>query len=256
MEFCGNHVFTGDVIIDRDPKIVNEGAEKAYNVVNSFWEYTYLDYVMSQKQYSVNKITTNSQEDFQGAVLREHGAELSDFGYPWENETAPAMTFHACYDEHWLYCLFQVTDKNAQVYVNKNHKSEVLHSDRVEIFFRQDEKMNPYYCLEIDPTARVYDYSASYYRNFDDTWSWPSGQLKIKAEKTRSGYDVHVMIAIDSLNELGLIRDKKLQVGLFRGKCDEVNLTEDKLRWISWVKPDSESPDFHLPSAFGVFQLM
>jgi len=207
------------------------------------------------KEYLVKKVKGNSNGDFLKSDIWKEAVVLSDFNYPWEVDLAPPMTFQAYHDGEWLHCLYHVTDKDVRVYVNQNDKAEVIHGDRVEIFFRQDEKLNPYYCLEIDPLARVYDYCASYHRKFDATWSWPSGHLKVQAEQTEIGYSVYCMISLNSLKQLGLLKDSQLQVGVFRGKCVEVNLVNDNMKWISWVKPDSVSPDFHISSAFGVFKL-
>ena len=48
----------------------------------------------------------------------------------------------------------------------------------------------------------------------------------------------------------GIISNKTIQAGLFRGAFF---YSEDKIdvKWISWVQPDAEEPDFHIPSAFG-----
>jgi hypothetical protein len=32
-------------------------------------------------------------------------------------------------------------------------------------------------------------------------------------------------------------------------------LTKDTMRWISWQRPQSSVPDFHIPSSFGEFHL-
>jgi hypothetical protein len=91
---------------------------------------------------------------------------------------------------------------------------------------------------------------------FDDTWTWPSGHLIIKANRFEKGYSVEVAISKESLKQLGLLKGNKLEAGLFRGECTElIDGSESKIKWISWVKPDSKTPDFHIPSAFGVLIL-
>jgi hypothetical protein len=180
---------------------------------------------------------------------------LSDFTYPWEDESAPDMEFRALHDDQWLYCFFRVRDKNVLTYVKESTKEEVLLGDRVELFLSTDENLTSYYGIEIDPNARVYDYHAAHYRKFNAAWQWPDGQLQIIAKKSVDGYDVSVSMSIQSLKELGLLHNQTLRAGIFRGKCMEINLTEDRMRWISWVRPDSATPDFHIPSAFGTFVL-
>jgi len=188
--------------------------------------------------------------------LWKQANELSDFTYPWENEQPPHTLFRALHNKDWLYCLYDVKDDNINVYVNTNDKSEVVHSDRVEIFFRKDDRMSPYYGLELDPLARVLDYEAEYHRKFKSEWSWPAGQLMVKSNRRKDGYTVEIAISKRSLNQLGILKGKTIEAGLFRGNCLEISLKgESKIKWISWVKPASETPDFHIPSAFGVLML-
>jgi hypothetical protein len=180
---------------------------------------------------------------------------LSDFSYPWENVASPLLEFGALYDDHWLYCNFVVQDEPVLTYIHESKKEEVLFGDRVEIFFATEQSLGRYYCLEIDPNGRVYDYEASHYRKFNADWQWPSEHLHVGAKKSDGGYEVSVAIGMKSLRNLGLIHNGGLLAGIFRGKCMAINLNEDRMRWISWVTPDSSFPDFHVPSAFGVLRL-
>ena len=180
---------------------------------------------------------------------------LTDFIYPWQNETAPATSFKALWDGNWLYCLFTVTDDSVLVYQKTNDKHEVGASDRAEIFLKADDKMSPYYCLELDAAGRVLDYSADYYRIMHYDWQWPKDQLIVKATKTKDGYTVEADISIASLKALALLKDNKIQAGLFRAECKSMLNGKSDLRWISWINPKSEQPDFHIPSAFGTLIL-
>lgn len=182
--------------------------------------------------------------------------ELTDFNYPWETGSPPHTSFRALHNKEWLYCLYDVKDDNINVYVKTNDKSEVVHSDRVEIFFRKDDRMSPYWGLELDPLARVLDYEAVYHRKFNDKWTWPAGQLIVKSNRTKDGYSVEIAIKKKSLLDLGVIKGTTIEAGLFRGNCVEIDLDGDKkIKWISWVKPASKTPDFHIPSAFGILTL-
>lgn len=182
--------------------------------------------------------------------------ELSDFSYPWEKETPPKTSFKALHNNDWLYCLYTVYDDNINVYVKTNDKSEVVSSDRVEIFFRKDDRMSPYYGLELDAHARILDYEAEYHRKFNDKWSWPAGQLIVKSSRTKYGYIVEIAIGKKSLTQLGLLKNKQLEAGLFRANCLEINPgDESNIKWISWMKPASKTPDFHIPSTFGLLIL-
>lgn len=180
---------------------------------------------------------------------------LTDFTYPWESGTAPATSFAALWDGEWLYCIFHVNDDSVITYVNTNEKKEVGASERVEIFFKPDDNMSPYYCLELDATGRVMDYTAAYYRKMNYSWQWPKGQLIVKSSPTKDGYIVETAIGIQSLKELGLLKDNRLQAGLFRAECKGMVNGKANLKWISWIKPQSSKPDFHIPSAFGILVL-
>jgi hypothetical protein len=182
--------------------------------------------------------------------------DLSNFIYPWEKERPPATSFRALQSDGWLYLLYVVKDENVQVLVKSNHKSEVIYSDRVEIFLRSDDRMAPYYGLELDPNGRVFDYQAELKGKFNENWSWPSGHLKVKANRVNDGYSVEVAISKESLIQLNLLKGTRLEAGIFRGEC--IEMIEGKnsiIKWISWVKPDSPTPNFHIPSSFGVLDL-
>ena len=178
---------------------------------------------------------------------------LTTFIFPWNDEAPPATIFRALHDTKYFYFRFDVIDTDILVSRASNDKMSVLDSDRVEIFFRSDEKMKPYYGIEIDPLGRVLDYKADFYRKFDYTWRWNG--ITVRAGYTLNGYRVWGCLPVESLINLGLIKENKLQVGLFRGKCFSDPAGEISFKWISWVKPDSETPDFHISSAFGEFKL-
>lgn len=183
--------------------------------------------------------------------------ELSDFSYPWESERAPRTTFKALHNEHWIYFLFDVDDAQVHVDIIDNNKLEVIDSSRVEIFVRKDESMSPYYCLELDAAGRVLDYIGHYHRQFDFKWTWPSNALVVAARRNHKGYSVEGAISKLSLADSGVLTgNNQLQAGLFRAECTHTVAARDHMRWISWIQPDSATPDFHIPSAFGTLQLM
>jgi len=213
---------------------------------------------LSLKQYHVRNLG-DKQFEVTGDgsnKLWKKANKLTDFTYPWNKEEAPFTSFKALHNNKWLYCLFQVKDQNINVYVDKNQKSDVLYSDRVEIFLRKDSVMSPYYGLEIDPHARVYDYEANYKGNHSAEWTWPKGHLIIRAKIVKDGYSVEFAISKESLMQLGLVKGNKLEAGLFRGNCIEIiKGSNSSIKWISWMKPGSPTPNFHIPSSFGILIL-
>ena len=73
-----------------------------------------------------------------------------------------------------------------------------------------------------------------------------------------NGYLVEGSIPLKTLGSLNLIQpgeDKRILTGLFRGEFSHGAGDTIEQRWISWVTPKSEKPDFHIPSAFGHFEI-
>ena len=61
-------------------------------------------------------------------------------------------------------------------------------------------------------------------------------------------------IPLHALEELGfppLKEGVRLRTGLFRAEFQHGQGGAVEEGWMSWCRPDSESPDFHIPSSFG-----
>jgi len=217
---------------------------------------TLTNYNEKLKTYSVKKITGTLNHSGKGDdPVWASAYELADFDYPWEKDTPPPTKFRALHNDDWLYVLFEVHDPNVNILQDKNDKSEVASSSRAEIFFKRDDKLTPYYCLEIDPLARVLDYEGTYHRKFDLNWNWPVGHIVVKTGKIIDGYTVELAISKSSLNGLGLLKGNILETGLYRADCSVNTAGNYTFKWISWIKPDSKTPDFHIPSSFGILRL-
>lgn len=198
------------------------------------------------KQFSIPKLIN--------FVSWDKVPKLSDFTYPWHKEESPLTTFSAYYDEKNLYFQFIAYGPEPLVFVEKNNKMEVIHSERVEMFFRADEKMHPYYCLEMDPYGRVLDYKAELYRKFNRNWQWPK-PLSIETEIQDQKYTLQGKISLATLKQLNQIHNDQIQVGLFRGHCTKLEGKNAVIKWISWIDSKTPEPDFHVPSAFGILKL-
>jgi hypothetical protein len=179
---------------------------------------------------------------------------INDFNYPWQSEKAPETSFQAFYDSKDLYFRFVAFVLNPLIFVKDNHKDEVLKSERVEIFLRKDYRMTPYFCFEIDPLGRLFDYKASYYRQFEYTEHWIE-PLFIHSVIENDKYCIQGKFNLKALRKLGLLINNEIQIGLFRAHCTKIENNKATFKWISWVKPDIEKPDFHVPTAFGTFLL-
>ncbi len=217
----------------------------------------YISCTPSMKSYTVKKINQALHLTGEGTdEAWENANSLSDFSYPWRKEIAPKTTFKALYNDTHFYFLYRATDPDIITKKRGLGERDVVESDRVEIFFQADDKMNPYYALEMDALARVLDTEGRFYRDIDFDWNWPEGQLVLKASIDSKGYWVEGSISFQSLRQLGVYKDDHiLKVGLYRGEYVTEANGDIITKWISWVQPDAEQPDFHIPSSFGILQL-
>lgn len=195
------------------------------------------------KQLAIQKITNFKNWD--------EIETLNDFSSPWVNGIPPETLFKAYYDDSYLYFQFMGAGTKPLVYVTDNSKMEVNNSERVEIFFRINEKMQPYYCLEMDAHGRVMDFRAKFYKDFEFDWNWPE-PLFIQSNITDEAYTVQGKFSLTALKQLGLLTDSQIQIGLFRGHCIALEGDNATFEWISWADPKTPEPDFHVPSAFGI----
>jgi hypothetical protein len=208
-------------------------------------------------KYQVKKINETISISGKGIDPIWKQANLHEnFTYPWRSETPPPTQFKSLYNDDYFYFLYRANDD--YVHLDKSGRGEMdaVDSDRVEIFFKADDKMNPYYALEMDALGRILDTKGVYHRKIDFDWNWPAGHLIVKASIDDNGYFVEGAISFESLRSLGLYKDDFiLKAGLYRGEYIKNHKGEIDTKWISWIKPDSETPDFHIPSSFGILEL-
>lgn len=181
----------------------------------------------------------------------ESAAIETSFTFPWQQREAPATEFRALADDARFYFAFRVEDADI-VIDDGNDEAAVARGDRVELFFAPDLSLGSYFCLEIDPGGRVLDYRAAFYRDFDDSWDLPG--LVVATAISETGYVVEASIPHAALREAGLptLRGEGRQLaGIFRAELSHLSGAALLEEWISWVRPSSDEPDFHIPSAFG-----
>lgn len=212
----------------------------------------------NMKYYEVKRTDRPVEVSGQGTDPAWKSANvLSDFTFPWREEAAPETVFRALWDDTHFYFLYRAEDPEIITKERGLGERDAVDSDRVEIFFKADDRMDPYYALEMDALGRVLDTKGKYHRNIDYEWDWPEGHLVLKASIDQDGYWVEGSISFASLRQLGLYQDDHLlRAGLFRGDYQVLENDETEVRWISWVLPDSEKPDFHIPSSFGELHLI
>ncbi|MGI9456096.1 MAG: hypothetical protein ACR2NU_06005 [Aeoliella sp.] len=194
-----------------------------------------------------------------GPVTSSPEMEISDFSYPWAEETVPLTVFQAHTQDARLHFHFIVEDSEVIVEQEWSGESTLDREDRVEVFFAKDEALTDYWCIEIDPLGRVHDYHARHYREFDADWNCPG--LQVTAKRSAKGYEVTGSLATQTLSSLlgqPVKRGTFIRIGLFRADFfGPLGATrgESATNWISWVRPTSAQPDFHIPSAFRLWEV-
>lgn len=184
-----------------------------------------------------------------------HGWE-TDLVFPWQQRKTPFTEFCCVTDGNYLLFAFQCEDADVVIGgAEPRVELAVAEGDRVELFFARDLALSEYYCLEISPAGNVLDYKASFYRQFDDSWDCPG--LAVAAKTRKGGYVVELAIPLTTLRKLtGFDRaeDQVIPIGVFRAEFSHTHANKPREEWISWVCPETEKPDFHVPSALGRFR--
>jgi hypothetical protein len=180
---------------------------------------------------------------------------LTNFRFPWTNAATPITLFRAALSNGTFHFRFEIEDHDIVLGDGDTVRDQVLASDRAEIFFAVDPELASYYCLEIDPRGLVFDYHMRFYRKMDDSWSCPG--LEIDARMLPNGYQITGRLPIQTLRDLDVLQpnSNRIITGLYRAEFSlgpDGSTVQD---WISWISPQTERPDFHVPASFGVFVL-
>ncbi|MRX38622.1 endoxylanase [Flavobacterium sp. LC2016-23] len=210
------------------------------------------------KNYTVNRIEENILQinGLGDNPLWQQATILTDFSSPWDHEQVEKIEFRALWDLENIYFLYTVYDTNIHIDRKDDSVHSIAESDRVEIFFRTDAALNPYYCLEIDPTPRIMDFIAYPDKKFDYAWNWPANDISVKSHTKDDYFVVEITISIQSLKYFHLIQNNIIEAGLFRAKYKKQQNNMFEPTWISWVDPDTETPNFHISSSFGTLTLV
>lgn len=203
-----------------------------------------------------------------------HARADTRFIFPWREHPAPATEFRALYDDAWLYFAFRAHDLDLVVMETLRDRVDVVFEDRVEMFFSTDDQMTRYYCLEMDPLGRVFDYAASFYRQLDLDWQWKG--LEVYGSILDDGYVVEGRVPLAGFKAMGMPLGPggTVRCGLYRAEfshdrsgrtiapadrvpvCGRLPVGAPPVEeWISWVHPGTAQPDFHVPSSLGFLTL-
>lgn len=209
------------------------------------------------KKYKVNKIDeqlviTGTSE----SKIWNKAETLTDFVSAWDTEPVKKIEFKALWNSDNLFFSFKVHD--GEVHINKtdNTVESIGESDRVELFFRTNKNLNPYYCLEIDPTPRIMDFIARPNKNFNFDWNWPKEHILVKSKINKDYFTVEGAISLASLKNFNVLNNNKIETGIFRAKYNKQKDLTFEPTWVSWVNPQTETPNFHTPTSFGELHLV
>ena len=181
---------------------------------------------------------------------------LTDFSSPWDSEAIKKIEFKALHNNKEVFFQFKVFDKEVYIHPSENKYNSINNSDRVELFFRSDENLNPYYCLEIDPSARVMNFKAYPNKKFDFNWNWPENDIKVISDRNANYFSVRIAISIQSFKDLSLLKENFIETGIYRAKYNKIENKKDyQPTWITWVNPNTIEPNFHIKSSFGILKL-
>lgn len=209
------------------------------------------------KTYKVNKVDANhmSINGKGDHPLWEKADVLSDFSSPWHFEAVEDIEFRALHDGDNLFVSYKVNDTSLHIDSTDDSKKSVDNSDRIELFLRSDKQLDPYYCLEIDPLARVQDFIARPNKQFDFLWNWPKEDISIKSYLIATGFTVEIALTMASLKRFNLIQKNIIEAGIYRAKYNQQPNGQFEPTWITWVDPKTETPNFHIASSFGKLKL-
>lgn len=209
------------------------------------------------KRYNVNFIQNENLviTGIGTSSLWEKSEVLTDFMSTWNDEKKEKIEFRSLWGNEKIFFLFKVFDISVHIDKTDDTVESIGKSDRVELFFRINEKLSPYYCLEIDPTSRIMDFKALPNKQFDFDWNWPKEDILVKSFIGEEFFCVELEISLESLKRFKLLKDNKLETGIFRAKYNQQEDKSYEPTWITWVNPNTETPNFHTPTSFGELNL-
>jgi len=188
-------------------------------------------------------------------LIWQKANSLIDFSSPWDSEFIKKTEFKAVHNSEYIFLQFKVNDHQTHIHASEDKNDSINNSDRVELFFRCDASLTPYYCLEIDSKSRIMDFKSLPNKDFNFNWNWPLKDIDVKSSVKQSHYIIEIKISIKSLNNLNLIKKGVIETGIYRAKYKKQEDNTFKPTWITWVNPGTDKPNFHTPTSFGILKL-
>lgn len=168
---------------------------------------------------------------------------------PWDG--LDDNTDFRCFATDEDFCFRFIVNDSTMTYSEEiREELDIVHEDRVEIFFSPDIELKKYFCVEIDPLGRPLDNSASFYRQMDYEWNFST--MEIRHELTREGFAIAGKVTRKELAGLGIDFDKVFYIGVFRADFRK----DGTVTWYSLKGTDDKNPDFHQPGVFFPAQIV
>jgi NhaP-type Na+/H+ and K+/H+ antiporter len=180
---------------------------------------------------------------------------LTNFSSPWDAEPVKKIEFKAIHNSEKIFFQFKVDDSQTHIHPSEDKNNSINNSDRVELFFRSDASLNPYYCIEIDTAARIMDFKARPNKEFDFNWNWPLKEIEVKSYEHKYHFIIEISISIQSLIDLNLLKNGCIETGIYRAKYNKQEDNSFEPTWITWVNPNTKTPNFHTLTSFGLLKL-
>ncbi len=126
----------------------------------------------------------------------------------------------------------------------------------MEIFLTPELALDPYYGFEMSPHGDLLVYRARSYRQFDRDGRCEAFEFSGRVEER--GYVVEGSITMEVLRALHVLKPdaREFLAGVYRAEFSHNADGSIHQGWMPWVNPHTERPDFHVPSSFGVFELV
>ena len=177
------------------------------------------------------------------------------FYSPWSDAEIEKTEFRSFHDNNNLYYHFTIEDQTLNCFQSADPAESIEYSDRAEIFFSVDTLMSKYYGIEIDACGRMAEFKSKGYRSFEEGWSFPDmDQSDYQVIRTSAGYQVEGKISLNALEEMEILNEGKILVGIFRANFLEEG-SKKKVQWISWKENQTTKPNFHHISGFRTINL-
>jgi hypothetical protein len=100
------------------------------------------------------------------------------------------------------------------------------------------------------------DFIAYLNKNFDFNWEWPKNEITVKLYIDCNSFTLEGAIGLASLRKFNLIKNNTIETGIFRAKYNKRENLIFEPTWLSWVNPQTKTPNFHTTSSFGILNII